>query len=100
MRSTPKIIGSITSFEMYIETVLKAMLSAEQKQKNITCVYLASVNRALPAEKAKQTVDTMLALKEKWSQDDATDEQKAMVKKIVGIELGGDPKQGGFGEEL
>ena len=59
-----------------------------------------SVNRALPVEKAKQTVDTMLALKEKWNADDATAEQKLMLKKMVGIELGGDPKVGKFGEEL
>ena len=42
----------------------------------------------------------MLSLKEKWSQPDATDEQKIMLKKMVGIELGGDPKVGKFGEEL
>lgn len=43
-------------------------------------------------------MDTMLALKEKWSGADATDEQRAMLKKMVGLELGGDPKNGDFDE--
>lgn len=31
LRSTPKIVGSISSFEMYIETVLKALIAGEQE---------------------------------------------------------------------
>ena len=85
---------------MYVETVLKAMIEAEKKFDNITCAYIVSVNRALPIEKARKTVDTMLALKQKWSHKDATLEQKAMLKKMVGIELGGDPMVGGFGNDL
>lgn len=100
LRSTPKVIGEIGSFELYVETVLKALLEGEQRQKNITCAYLVSVNRTAPVEVARKTVDTMLGLKEKWGGEDATEEERAMLKKMVGIELGGDPCSGDFGEEL
>lgn len=66
----------------------------------MTCAYLVSVNRTAPAEVARRTVDTMLELKEKWGGVEATDEQRAMLKKIVGIELGGDPAAGHFDEDF
>lgn len=49
---------------------------------------------------ARQTVDTMLALQEKWNGAEATDEQRAMLKKMVGIELGGHSDSGDFDEDF
>ena len=56
LRSTPKVIGSITSIELYVETVLDAILEAEKEQDGITCAYLFSLKREWPIETFSEAI--------------------------------------------
>ena len=96
LRSTPKVIGTIESREIYVQTVIEALIEAETEHPNIRCAYLASINRAASEEILRETIDLVVDLKSRWASADATDEQKALAKKLVGVELSGDPRVGFF----
>lgn len=89
LRSTPKVVGKIPDRETYIETVLDALVTAESENNCIKCGYLISINRSQPVEVATEVID--LALKLRKLPD-------AKYKKIVGIEMSGDPRKGDYAD--
>lgn len=80
LRSTPKIIGEITSKEMYIDTVIEAINEMKEEIKTICVKFLISVNRTADSQTAKEAVDLIQKYKDP----------------VVGLELSGDPRSGDF----
>lgn len=99
LRSTPKVIGSITSFEHYVKTVLEAIIEAEEQFAGIKCAFLFSVKREWPIETFSEAVTLYLDLLKKWNSNSATPKEKEMAKRLAGIDLSGDPSKGYFSVE-
>ena len=59
-----------------------------------------TIDRQHQVEMARETIDLLVALKDKWTADDASEEHKEMAKKMVGVEYGGDGLVGDFDEEF
>ena len=85
IRSTPKNIGEIDK-EIYVETVLEALEEAEAKF-GVRTAYIVSINRTAPVQSCSETIDLAIKMKK-------LDGSK--YKKIVGIEMSGDPRKGNF----
>ena len=89
LRSTPKVVGKIPDRETYIETVVNALVTAESECNMIKTGYLISINRSQPVEIAREVIDLALKMRK-------LDDPK--YKKIVGIEMSGDPRKGNFAD--
>lgn len=63
IRSTPKIVGSIADRESYVDTVLDALVTAEDENKGITCGYLVSISRSATVDVARETIDLVIKLR-------------------------------------
>lgn len=96
LRSTPKVIGEIASKQEYVETVLNALVDAEEENEGIRCGLLVSVYRTSSPEAVTEAVDLILGFRERWSREAATDREKEMLKRLVGIDLSGNPSEGHF----
>ena len=86
LRSTPKAIGSIFTKELYIQTILEAIVEMQQKIPNIKVCFLVSVNRTAPEQDAKEAIDLILKIKD----------ENQYGCHLVGLELSGDPRGGSF----
>lgn len=87
IRSTPKQIGEIESKEQYIRTVVEAI--QEMESATMRTAYVVSINRQLPVEQAKDSIDLLIKLRE---------EDETFRKYLVGLELSGDPRLGHFND--
>ena len=62
----------------------------------IKCAYLISINRIGTVEFAKEAIDIAIHLRNKGMKEEASDYEKEKYRRIVGIELSGDPRGGDF----
>ena len=68
----------------------------EKDLNGIKCAYLISINRIGTVEFAKEAIDLAIQLRNKGLNEEAPYHEKEKYRRLVGIELSGDPRGGDF----
>lgn len=104
LRTTPKALNEACDKRLYVQTVLSVMQEFEiqqQKQQRqregemtipMTCRLIIAIDRSLSIEEACENVDLAISLYKKGKESDGD----LYTKRIVGMDLGGNPTRGDF----